>query len=222
MNSANLYISRNIRIGNSNLLALFGGTVQIYYVGSGTWTTNQTVANQSISASFTINTSGVLTLSGNVYFAGANTFTYRNGKVNTKNSTLNITGNSTFVNCNKINFDDVVITAGNTITMNEFFSGSPILKTIVQSTTTTNYTITFTDGFEKIGKFVNISGCTLTRPQQLLLITDSKKSSTNTSGIRYINNLPNGVAKNDASVSNNLTVGQTSSILIGDPSMIKY
>jgi hypothetical protein len=222
LNNANLYISRNIRIGNSSLLAPIAGTIQIYYVGSGTWTTNQTVANQSISASFTINTSGVLTLSGNVYFAGANTFTYRNGKVNTKNSTLNITGNSTFANCNKINFDDVVITAGNTITMNEFFSGSSILKTTVQSTTTTNYTIAFTDNFEKIAKFVNISGCTLTRPQQLLLVTDSKKSSTNTGGIRYINNLPNGIAKNDASVSNNLTVGQTSSILIGDPSMIKY
>ncbi len=221
MNNANLYISRNIRIGNSNLLALFGGTVQIYYVGSGTWTTNQTVANQSISANFTINTSGVLTLSGNVYFAGANTFTYRNGKVNTKNSTLNITGNSTFVDCNKINFDDVVITAGNTITMNEFFNGSPILKTKVQSTTTTNYTITFTDNFEKIAKFVNITNCTLSRPQQLLVITDSKKSSTNTRGIRYINSLPNGISKGDPSIQNILTPGQSSNLLIGDPAFVK-
>jgi hypothetical protein len=220
LNNANLYISRNIRIGNSSLLAPIAGTIQIYYVGNGTWT-SRTVANQSISASFTINTSGVLTLSGNVYFAGANTFTYRNGKVNTKNSTLNITGNSTFVNCNKINFDNVLITAGNTITMNEFFSGSPILKTKVQSTTTANYTVTFTDNFEKIAKFVTITNCTLSRPQQLLVITDSKKSSTNTRGIRYINNLPNGISKGDPSIQNILTPGQSNNLLIGDPAFVK-
>jgi hypothetical protein len=220
MNSANLYISRNIRIGNSNLLAPFGGTVQIYYVGSGTWTTNQTVANQSISANFTINTSGVLTLSGNVYFAGANTFTYRNGKVNTKNSTLNITGNSTFVNCNKINFDDVVITAGNTITMNEFFNGSPELQTIISSTSTTNYTIAFTDNFEKIAKFVNVNNCTLSRPQQLLMLTNTKKSSTNARGTRYNNQSPNGIAKNDPSVQNQMTYS-VPKYLVGDPNMTK-
>lgn len=219
MNSANLYISRNIRIGNSNLLASFGGTVQIYYVGTGTWTTNQTVANQSISASFTINTSGVLTISRNVYFAGANTFTYRNGKVNTKNSTLNITGNSTFVNCNKINFDSVVITAGNTITMNEFFNGSPELQTAVSSTTTTNAIITFTDNFEKIAKFVNINGVTFTRPQQLLLLTNQPKKSRNI-GIRYNNQSPNGISKGDPSVQNQMAYS-TSKFLVGDPSMIK-
>ena len=220
LNNANLYISRNIRIGNSSLLAFIAGTIQIYYVGNGTWT-SRTVANQSISASFTINTSGVLTLSGNVYFAGANTFTYRNGKVNTKNSTLNITGNSTFVNCNKINFDNVVITAGNTITMNEFFSGSPNQKTTLQSSSTSNYGITFTDNFEKIAKFVNISGCTLSSPQQLLVLTDSKKNSTNR-GIRYINSLPNGISKGDPSIQNILTPGQSSNLLIADPTMIKF
>jgi hypothetical protein len=220
LNNANLYISRNIRIGNSSLLAPIAGTIQIYYVGSGTWTTNQTVANQSISASFTINTSGVLTLSGNVYFAGANTFTYRNGKVNTKNSTLNITGNSTFVNCNKINFDDVVITAGNTITMNEFFNGSPELQTIISSTSTTNYTIAFTDNFEKIAKFVNVNNCTLSRPQQLLMLTNTKKSSTNARGTRYNNQSPNGVAKNDPSVQNQMAYS-VPKYLVGDPNMIK-
>jgi hypothetical protein len=219
LNNANLYISRNIRIGNSSLLAPIAGTIQIYYVGNGTWT-SRTVANQSISASFTINTSGVLTLSGNVYFAGANTFTYRNGKVNTKNSTLNITGNSTFVNCNKINFDDVVITAGNTITMNEFFNGSPELQTIISSTSTTNYTIAFTDNFEKIAKFVNVNNCTLSRPQQLVMLTNTKKSSTNARGTRYNNQSPNGVAKNDPSVQNQMAYS-VPKYLVGDPNMIK-
>ena len=103
--------------------------------------------------------------------------------------------------------------------MNEFFNGSPELQTIISSTSTTNYTIAFTDNFEKIAKFVNISGCTLSRPQQLLVITDSKKSTTNTRGIRYINNLPNGISKDNPSTSTQTTY--STNMLVGDPSFVK-
>jgi hypothetical protein len=83
--------------------------------------------------------------------------------------------------------------------MNEFFSGSPSLVTNIVSNGT-NYTIAFQDGFEKIAKFVDISSCTLSKPLQLLVLTKSKRNSTN-SGIRYINQSPNGIAKGNPSVN---------------------
>ena len=101
----------------------------------------------------------------------------------------------------KLIFKNVIIGASTTITMNEFFSGSPSLVTNISSTgTTSNYTIAFQDGFEKIAKFVDISGCTLSKPLQLLVLTNSKKNSRN-SGIRYINQSPNGIAKGEPSVN---------------------
>jgi len=63
-----------------------------------------------------------------------------------------------------------------------------------------NYTITFQNGFEKIAKFVDISNCTLSKPLQLLVITNSKRNSKNI-GIRYINQSPNGIAKGEPSVN---------------------
>jgi hypothetical protein len=83
--------------------------------------------------------------------------------------------------------------------MNEFFSGSPSLVTNIVSNGS-NYTIAFQDGFEKIAKFIDIASCTLSKPLQLLLITKTKKSSTNI-GIRYINQSPNGIAKGEPSIN---------------------
>ena len=115
---------------------------------------------------------------------------------------------------NKCIIDNIQLQGGQTITMNEFFSGSPSrLVNIASSSVNTNYTITFQDGFEKIAKFVNISGCTLSKPMQLLVITKSKRSSTNT-GIRYINQSPNGIAKGEPSV-NQTTFGANG--LLPDP-----
>ena len=201
----NTYLS-----GNLTIVSLISGTSTIILTGTGTWT------GGNASINITINTSGTVTISGTVTYT-TGTLTYINGKVITKGSTLNLTSTSTLINCHKINFNNIVITAGTTITMNEFFNGSPGLKTNISSTTTSNYTIAFQDGFEKIAKFVNIDNCTLSKPQQLLVITNSPKSSTNTRGIRYINQSPNGIAKGDASVANTMTFG-TSGIL-SDPNM---
>jgi hypothetical protein len=179
-----------------NSTFVVSGTASINLIGTGTWIHTLTGV---ISNNLNINTSGTLTISGNVYYQ-TGTLTYITGKVVTKNSTL-ILGTSTLINLHKFLISSLSISAGATITMNEFFSGSPSLVTnISSSSTTTNYTIAFQDGFEKIAKFVNISGCTLSKPLQLLVTTNSKRNSTNR-GIRYINQSPNGIAKGEPSVN---------------------
>lgn len=207
---AKIIILGNIQTGTVGGVS---GTANIEILGTGsqTWSGAGTVRNN-----LTINKStGTLTISGSVAYS-TGTLTYITGKIITKNRTLNIVGLCTLINCHKINFDRVIITAGVTVTMNEFFSGSPNLKTTISSTGT-NYLIAFQDGFEKIAKFVNITRATINNRNQLLILTDSKKSSSNI-GIRYINQSPNGIAKGDSSIQNILTPG-LNTFLISDPSM---
>jgi len=126
------------------------------------------------------------------------TFTYLSGTVITKNSTFNIS-TGTFINCDKISFATISVTAGATLTMNKFFSGSPFQPTRIRSTGA-NYTISFQDGFEKITKFTKISNCTVTNRGQLFCLTDNSNKGRNI-GVRYINQLPNGVPKNAPTVA---------------------
>ena len=172
------------------------GTATIVLNGTGTWTAPN--ASNTFRIPIIINTNGIITLANTLQSSG--NLTYIKGIVKANNTTISF-GTSTLINLHKINFKNVIIGAGNTITMNEFFSGSPSLVTNISSDSLiANYTITFQDGFEKIAKFVNISGCTLTRPLQLLVLTKSKRNSNNI-GIRYINQSPNGIAKGDPSVN---------------------
>jgi hypothetical protein len=171
------------------------GTASINLIGTGTWTHT---AVGVIRNNININTTGTLTIGTNVYY-GVGTLTYLSGKINAKNSTFNISASATLINCHKINFDNIRVNQGSIVTMNEFFSGSPSLVTNIISNGT-NYTIAFQDGFEKIAKFIDISSCTLSKPLQLLVLTKSKKNSTNI-GIRYINQSPNGITKGEPSVN---------------------
>jgi len=188
-----------------------GGTTFIIFNGNGTWR-NNTLRNISLR---TIIDCISLELIGDPYFNGSS-ITYLKGKIKSDNGTLNFNGNSTVNNFNKVVLNNVLITAGVTLTMNEFFCGSPEVQTNVESTTTSNYTIAFTDNFEKITKFVNLTNCTLSKPQQLLMLTNTKKSSTNVRGIRYGNQSPNGIAKGKPSVTNTLTPG-LGSFLVSEP-----
>lgn len=155
-----------------------------------------------------------ITLSSTGY-QNATTIQYVRGIFN-KTDLLRTVQNAVLINFHKAPIYNVAIRIS--VTMNEFFSGSPNRIVNIDSGSGTSYTITFQDNFEKISKFVNITGATFTRRNQLLVITDSKKSSTN-SGIRYINSSPNGISKNDASIQNTMTNGLTN-FLINDPTMI--
>lgn len=204
-----IYVLGNLTVDGTNSII---GTTEIILSGTGTWSNT---SNAELRNNLTIDTNDIITLDTNVYYGGG-TLKYIKGKVITKNSTLTL-GTSTLINCHKINFDRIIIRSGTTLTMNEFFCGSPNLKTTISNIGVSNYNITFQDGFEKITKFVNITRATITKRNQLLVITDSKKSSTN-SGIRYINSSPNGIAKGDPSIQNILTPG-LNTFLISDPNM---
>jgi hypothetical protein len=199
----------NVNVKGNLTSTSIGGTSTIVLTGTGTWT-----ASGNTFINVTINTSGTITILGTITYS--RTLKYINGKVIAKNSTMSFSNLTVLINCHRINFDRVVIASNVTITMNEFFSGSPNLKTTISPSSTTNYTIVFQDGFEKISKFVNISGCTLSRPQQLLVITNSKKSSTNR-GVRYINQSPNGTPEGKPSTPTQTTFSTAG--LLSDPNM---
>lgn len=217
VNGSAIYVKGNLRVGNySYAVNPITGTSNIILIGTGTFSvTFNGFVYATLSNNLIINTGGTITFSGSILYS-TGTLTYLSGKVITKNSILYLQSATTLINCHKINFDRVIITSGITITMNEFFSGSPGLKTTISPSAATNYTIAFQDGFEKISKFVNISGCTLAKPQQLLVITNSKRSSTNR-GIRYINQSPNGIPKGKPSINSPMTFGAGG--LLSDPNM---
>lgn len=188
------------------------GTATIVLMGTGLWTA--TNGSNNFRIPIIIDTNGVITLVNNLYHEG--NLTYIKGTVKSNKTTITFAGN-TLINLHKLIFKNVIIGASATITMNEFFSGSPSLVTNISSTSAATYTIAFQDNFEKISKFVNINNCTLSRPQQLLVITNSKRSSTNR-GIRYINQSPNGIPEGKPSIQNQTTFGAGG--LLADPNMM--
>jgi hypothetical protein len=190
--------------------AIYSGTTNIVLSGTGTYSQNST---GQLRNNLTIST-GTITISGNVYY-NTGTLTYLSGIVKANTATLNVALATTFINCDKINFKAITITAATTQTFNKFFSGSAIVPTRIQSTSTTsNYTIAFQDNFEKITKFTRISNCTVSRRGQLLCLTDRSNKGGNV-GIRYINQLPDGVPKNSPSTPNPMTYGISQ---VADPS----
>lgn len=188
------------------------GTSTLVLVGTGTISTAAAITNNMV-----INSNGRITLQGTIFYQ-TGTFTYLSGTIISKNSTFYLLSACTLINCHRIPFNIVTITAGVTITMNQFFSGSPSIKTRVQSSTTANYTIAFQDGFEKVAKFVNVNNATFTRPNQLVILTRMPMKTTNVGGIRYINQSPNGVAKNNSSVTDPMTYPAMG--LVQDPNLI--
>ncbi len=202
----------NINV-NGNLTAngVVQGTSTIILIGTGLWTALN--GSNTFRTPIVINTNGVITLANTLYHEGS--LTYIKGTVKSNNTTITFAGNK-LINLHKLIFKNIIISVGTTITMNEFFSGSPSIVTNISSINSQNYTITFQDNFEKISKFVNIRNCTLSKPLQLLVLTNSKRNLTNR-GIRYINQSPNGIAKGVPSINAPMTFGVAG--LLSDPNM---
>lgn len=197
--------------GNGSSL---GGTSTLIFKGNSTWYTLYSGFSLGFNIIIDCERLG-LSPSGTVGYHYGSTVTYVRGSFN-KTDTFRISGN-TLINFHKAPLYTVICNNSSTITMNEFFSGSPNRIVSISSSGVTNYTIAFQDGFEKISKFVNINNCTLSKPQQLLVITNSPRSSTNTRGIRYINQSPNGIAKGKPSINAPMTFGAGG--LLSDPNM---
>ena len=190
------------------------GTATIRMVGTGTLSGTGNIFNNLV-----FNTAGTITLSGTINYRNS-TFTYTSGTIVAKGSTFIFNSGVTILGASRMNLDNVQIAGGGTITMNEFFSGTPQIPTKVVSTTTANYTINFTDGFEKIAKNVRVSGCTIAKRGQLLLLSKGG-FGVNNIGIRYYNQLPNGVSTDTQKFVNNNLAGMPAlravNMLVGDP-----
>jgi len=107
------------------------------------------------------------------------------------------------------------------VTMDEFFTGTPNKLCDISCFNNKQFTVTFTTPFEKIAKFVSVTNCTVSRPQQLIILTNQKFNTnidTNV-GIRYRNLNPNGFSKNESSQLSRQT-GLPGG-LVGDPNFIK-
>ena len=217
--SGTVYVGGSVAF-NAPAIATQGPT-NLYMVGNGTMSALS--LSYPILSNIYFNTSGKIkiTTALGLTVAGAKIINLIRGIIDASKCDLYLSGNvnHTLTNMHKIAWKSINLLGTTTVlTMNEFFSGKPDLKTVIASTVASNYTITFTDNFEKIGKFVTITNCTLSRPQQLLVITNSKKSSTN-KGIRYINQSPNGIAKDNPSTQTQVTYNSNTSMLLSDPAM---
>lgn len=180
----------------------------------GTWRNTSLVFDGKIHIPTKIN--GNINIVGNVFF-DTNTLTYVNGFVNAKNATLNILTNTTLVNIDKVNFNRVIVTSGQTLTMNRFFNGTASIPTRVQCATATGtYTIAFQDTFEKIANNVKVSGCIVSRPGQLIVNGANSNKGLNT-GIRFVNQSPNGLPKNTPTIKTETIFGIGN---ISDPTMV--
>lgn len=209
-----LYILNEYRGGTSNFT--YTNTAKISFIGSGI--ISMIFGNGTTLGEFEINTSGVVNLVGNLAFSG--TFRHVKGTVISKGSLVILRTGATVLGASRMNLDNVFIVGGSTITMDEFFSGTPQIPTKVVSSTTTNYTINFTDGFEKLAKNVRVSRCTIANRGQLLLLSKGG-FGVNNLGIRYYNQLPNGVSTDTQRFVNNNLAGmpplRAVNMLVGDP-----
>lgn len=215
INGFTIYVSGNLTNGCQG--ALFG-TTAIVLTGTGTWIHNHPTGAGSLQNNLTINTTGTITISGLIRY-NTGTLTYISGNIKTKGSTLFIGLSTSLINIHRITFYNIVAPSNNTLTMNEFFSGNPLVKTKISSSGATNYSVTFTDTKKKISKFIRISNATINTRGQLRVIGDSSCNRGNNLGIIFEpNQTPNGVALNSgitANLSNGITFGTSG--LLNDP-----
>jgi hypothetical protein len=196
------------------------GTSTIYLEGDGP----QVVSMPAAAVTGAIRSNMII---HNKYVSFNGTFFYNTGtltflsNVIAKNSTLYINANTNIVNAHLAVWSFVNINSV-TLTLNEFFSGSPDIRTIITPLSVSGYSIGFTDGFEKISKFIKITGAVVINPNQLLVITDgwnkyaAQDSAVQNVGIRSINTSPNGIPKNKPStlLADGYGLG---SFLVSDP-----
>lgn len=189
------------------------GNPVLNFMGNGSWIG---VGNGTGRLTYNTNIYGNTIISGTVSYDTRTITNYSTNVKTINNATFLVqVFGATLINFDKINFKRVRLAS--TITMNNFFSGTPNNPSIIESNTSgTNYTIAFQDGFEKITKFTKISNCTVTKRGQLLCITDKSNKGGNV-GVRYINQMPNRVPLNSPSTASPLgyAVGQ-----VADPNTI--
>jgi hypothetical protein len=209
-NNEILYLRGGLNVANFWMRG--NGTISLQ---GGTWT--QT-AIRNVECNMIID--GNVTFGSNCAFS-IGTLTYKSGTI--LGLPLNIVGSCNIIDFNKCSImPNVIVTTGSTITMNQFFTGTPQKPVaITASTAAGTYTIAFQDTFEKVATNVVTSGCVLSRPMQLIVSSPFRINSirTTNSGIRYVNQSPNGFAKNTPAVAG-LSTGVPGGLL-SDPCFTK-
>lgn len=199
LNNFNFYVDGSLDNSNSGAVQ---GTTTINLIGSGFWV--HPGSSTVFSNPLVINTGGTYRLGAAAFTAFPNL--YKNGNLNyikgtviARGTTLLVTATSTgWVNIHRIAFDTVTITGGTTQTMNEFFGGRPGRFCVVRSSNTTNVTVTFTDGFEKIARWVLPSNITVSRLGQLKMISRSGNRNNTNIGLTYFEGgIPYTVPRNN-------------------------
>ncbi len=158
----------------------------------------------------TINSSGTILFNctnSQGFRLNGGTFKYLNGNIKTNNNIMKIDNDVTLTGINNLPFSGVTIAAGKTVTTDSFFSGLPNAYSNIRSATVgSNYTITFNNNKEQIARFVNISDCNISQSGRLLVVTNKGNQGRN-SGIRYINQEPNGFPSNENTHISNFGYG---------------
>jgi hypothetical protein len=124
INGNTLTITENLSLAAGGI----GGTTNIIYAGTGTWTA--TISSAVLSNNFTINTAGTLTISGIVY-KSTNTFTYTAGTVIDTGATV-VISSSTTLNVSGKTWEKLLVNNAITLTSN--------LNTVTFGTTGANAT----------------------------------------------------------------------------------
>ena len=210
-----LYCSRNCTVGASTLV----GATNLYMVGNGTLSTPSN--SLSFNSNVYINCTGTITLTGSFPFSSrAVTFNLISGNVNAKSATLTLPAgnNHTLINMHRIVWGTVSVTTSPgaipSLSMNQFFCGDASYKTVVSATTSTNFTVTFTDNLEKLSFYVKLRGVTITNRGQLTVLTNGGNNLNNI-GVKFApNQLPNSLPKNNPIISKSPQLG---SFLLSEP-----
>lgn len=210
--SFNINCFGGVTVINNGIVAQGIGITTLNLLG-GTWSISGTGPIR-----INTNINGNITISGTVRF-DSGTLTYTSGNIiGVNNPILNVSASSTFINCDKLNiFKTVNITSGTTQTFNQLIRGTASNPLRIQcGTAGSTYTVAFQDTFEKIANNVKVSGCIVSRPGQLIINGANSNKGTNT-GIRYINQYPNGLPKNSPPIPTQMTFGIGN---ISDPTIV--
>jgi hypothetical protein len=179
--SYTIYLNGSFSVGN-NTIGGIGGLPTIVMNGTGTWSGSGQVRNENL----TINTSGIITVSGSVSF-NRRTLTYTAGTVNTTSSNLIIAASVvTTINTNTLIWNNITLSEGNTTInlLSNFNIGGNLVITAVTSNNISinNYNV-------YIGGGINIStiGSSLSGTSTLNLIGTGSWTAASTAYI--LNNL---------------------------------
>jgi len=191
----NINVQGSLLIGaGQNTFTITSSGVVARLIGQGTWSMASVAASTSFILPLVIDTPDTITISGTVQKSG--NLTHTKGKViASTGSILRCTG-AGFVNVHRIAFATVTLT-GN-ITMNEFFCGKPGRFCTVNTSTGSNLTVTFTDGFQKVARWVRPQNITITNRGQLTIMSrNGNRNSTNIGLLYFEGGVPFGTSRNN-------------------------